>query len=135
MDGELSELEEALLEKHLEGCPSCDAFVARLVSTTEAVRAAPAEWPEIEYPRFARHGSRLAVGRRAAIVAVVVAAALGALVGSFFQRPGPASKPASVPQVSLLTTDMNDLRQLPRYTRRPEPAPVRIPGKPSEGVI
>ena len=45
IDGELSELEDALLEKHLEGCVSCSAFAIRLAATTEAVRAAPQEQP------------------------------------------------------------------------------------------
>jgi ABC-type glutathione transport system ATPase component len=43
IDGELSELEDALLEKHLEGCASCSAFAVRLAATTEAVRAVPLE--------------------------------------------------------------------------------------------
>jgi anti-sigma factor RsiW len=134
MDGELSELEEALLEKHLEGCPSCDAFVACLVSTTEAVRAAPAERPEIEYPRFARQGFRLPVGRRVAIVAVAAAAALGAFVGSSFQRPAPTHGRGAGPQLSF-RTDQDLLRQLPRQTKQPAPAPGRVPGEPPEGFV
>ena len=46
LDGELSELEDALLEQHLEGCSSCSAFAVRLAATTEAVRAVPLERPE-----------------------------------------------------------------------------------------
>jgi len=34
LDGELSELEDALLEQHLEGCSSCSAFAVRLAATT-----------------------------------------------------------------------------------------------------
>ena len=62
IDGELSELEDTLLEKHLEGCASCGAFAARLTATTEAVRAAPQERPQIDYPRFERPVIRLPVG-------------------------------------------------------------------------
>jgi predicted anti-sigma-YlaC factor YlaD len=134
-DRELSELEEALLDRHLESCPACRSFAARLDATTELVRATPAEKPEISYAPLERRSIRLPVGRRAAIVAIAAAAALGSFVGSSFQRSAPAPEPASVPQVSLLTRDMNELRQLPRYTRRPEPAPVRIPGEPPEGII
>ena len=38
IDGELSELEDALLEKHLEGCASCSAFAVRLASTTGSLK-------------------------------------------------------------------------------------------------
>src|SRR4051812_10073440 len=88
IDDELSELEDALLEKHLEGCASCSAFAVRLAATTEAVRAVPLERPAISYPRFERRPViRLPVGRRVAIVAVAAAAALGAFVGSSLQKP------------------------------------------------
>ena len=109
LDGELSELEDALLEQHLEGCASCSAFAVRLAATTEAVRAVPLERPEISYPRFERPVIRLPVGRRVAIVAVAAAAALGAFVGSSLQTPSPAPAPSGGPQL-----------QLPD---RPEPAP------------
>jgi Putative zinc-finger len=135
VDTELSELEDALLEKHLEGCPSCRSFATRIAATTELVRAAPPEKPEIVYPLLGRRPISLPVGRRTAIVAIAAAAALGSFVGSWLQRPAPAPAPASVPQVSFLTRDMNQLRQLPRQTPRPEPAPVRTPGEPPEGVV
>ena len=133
VDGELTELEEALLEKHLEGCASCSAFSMRLAATTEAVRAVPQERPDIEYPRFERPAIRLPVGRRVAIVAVAAAAVLGAFVGSSLQKPAPAREP-SVPQVSLLT-EMRQMRQLPHVQRTPIPEPQRVPGQPPEGVV
>lgn|SRR5262245_50148430 len=133
VDGELSELEDALLEKHLEGCASCSAFATRLSATTEAVRVAPQERPDIEYPRFERPAIRLPVGRRVAIVAVAAAAALGAFVGSSLQKPAPAREP-SVPQVSLLT-EMRQMRQLPHVQQAPTPEPQRVPGQPPEGVV
>jgi anti-sigma factor RsiW len=135
VDGELSELEDALLEKHLDGCATCRSFAHRLAATTELVRATPQEPAEIAYAPPGRRVIRLPVGRRVAIVAVAAAAALGSFVGSSLQRPGPAPTPASVPQVSLLTRDMNQLRQLPHQTTRPEPAPNRVPGEPPEGVV
>lgn len=133
IDGELSELEDALLEKHLEGCVSCSAFAVRLAATTEAVRSAPQERPQIEYPRFERPVIRLPVGRRVAIVAVAAAAALGAFVGSSLQKPAPTRAPTG-PQLSL-RTDNNLLRHLPRQTKRPAPAPADVPGQPPEGFV
>ena len=122
VDGELSELEDALLEQHLEGCASCSAFAVRLAATTEAVRAVPLERPEISYPRFERPVIRLPVGRRVAIVAVAAAAALGAFVGSSLQKPSPAPAPSGGPQYSF-RTDQNLLRQLPHQTKQPRPEP------------
>jgi len=133
IDGELSELEDALLEKHLEGCVSCSAFAIRLAATTEAVRAAPQEQPKIEYPRFERPVIRLPVGRRVAIVAIAAAAALGAFVGSSLQKPAPDPGPAG-PQLSF-RTDQNLLRQLPHQTKQPAPRPNRVPGQPPEGFV
>jgi anti-sigma factor RsiW len=135
VDGELTELEDALLDRHLEDCPACRSFAARLEATTELVRAEPYERPEIDYAPLERRPIRLPVGRRAAIVAVAAAAALGSFVGSSLQRPAPAPRPASVPQVSFLTRDLNQLRQLPHQTKRPQPTPARTPGQPPEGVV
>ena len=134
LDGELSELEDALLEQHLEGCESCSAFAVGLAATTEAVRAVPLERPEVSYPRFERPVIRLPVGRRVAIVAVAAAAALGAFVGSSLQKPSPAPAPRGGPQLSF-RTDQNLLRQLPHQTKQPAPAPAHVPGQPPEGFI
>ena len=135
VDGELSELEDALLEKHLEGCASCSTFTAGLVATAEAVRAVPLERPEIEYPRFERPVIRLPVGRRVAIVAVAAAAALGAFVGSSLQKPASAPAPSGGPQYRF-RTDQNLLRQLPHQPKQPaSPEPTRVPGQPPEGFV
>jgi hypothetical protein len=133
IDGELSELEGALLDKHLDGCASCSTFAAGLTRTTEAVRAVPLEQPDIVYPRFERPVIRLPVGRRVAIVAVAAAAALGAFVGSSLQKPAPDRAPGG-PQLSF-RTDQNLLRQLPHQTKRPAPQPAHIPGQPPEGFV
>jgi anti-sigma factor RsiW len=135
VDGELSELEGALLDKHLEACPACRAFSEGLASATEIVRATPVEEPQIVYsPPERRVVLRLPVRRRVAVIGIAAAAALGSFVGSSLQRPTPTPEPASVPQVSLLT-DMHQLLQLPRDKKRPAPAPARVPGQPPEGVV
>jgi hypothetical protein len=69
-----------------------------------------------------------------AVAAVVVAAALGSLVGSTLNRPATLpTQPA--PQVSWLTHDLTQLRQLPRQQQLKPVAPQHGTGGPPEGII
>jgi anti-sigma factor RsiW len=137
LDGELSELEGALLDRHLEACPACLAFDARLHSAARTLRLTPAESPAqpIAIPSQPRRWVQVPSGRRVAVVAIAAALALGSLVGSQLHRPasGPGTKE---PQVSLLTrSDVNQLRQLPRGKHIAPAQPARTPGQPPEGLI
>jgi predicted anti-sigma-YlaC factor YlaD len=94
LDGELSEFEQALLNGHLERCPSCRSFAAELRGLTAALRAAPVEEPEaplVSLPSRRRLPLRaLPVGVAAA--AATVAIGLAAVAGSLqTQRPGSLS--------------------------------------------
>jgi hypothetical protein len=132
LDGELTELEQALLEKHLETCGECREFDLQLRSTADLLRAAPAEVPAARFDMPQRR-FRLPVSRRLAFVAVVAAAALGSLVGSSLDRPAPSKDQPS--QLSFLTRDLNQLRQLPRQQQQKPVSPRRQPGSPPEGFI
>jgi anti-sigma factor RsiW len=132
VDGELSELEHALLEKHLEACAECREFDIQLSSTADLLRTAPLESPAKRFEVPARR-LRLPVSRRLAFAAVVAAAALGSLVGSNLHRPAPDDQ--RTPQLSFLTRDLNQLRQLPRQQQRAPVSPGREPGSPPEGFI
>ena len=137
LDGELSELEGALLDRHLESCPACLAFDARLRSAARTLRLTQAESPAhpIAIPSQPRRRMPVPSGRRVAVVAIAAALALGSLVGSQLHRPasGPGTKE---PQVSLLTrSDMNELRQLPRGKHIAPAQPAHVPGQPPEGLI
>jgi hypothetical protein len=132
LDGELSELEQALLERHLESCDECRAFDLHVCSTAELLRTAPVE--ELA-ARFEVPAARLRfpLSRRLAVAAVALAVALGSLVGSNLHRPAPNDERA--PQLSFLTRDLNQLRQLPRQQDRQPVQPGRQPGGPPEGII
>ena len=84
-DGELNQLEDAELRRHLAGCPSCSAYEAEVGAFSRILRTAPLDEPEfpIFVPRKRRLAARMQVGAAAAaVVATVVFASLsGALNG------------------------------------------------------
>jgi anti-sigma factor RsiW len=89
LDGELSQLERAMLASHVRRCPSCAAFQASATSFTHALRTAPLEALErpMEIPspkRWALAEVRFDVVRVAAAaagIAVVLSLALGGGAG------------------------------------------------------
>jgi predicted anti-sigma-YlaC factor YlaD len=82
LDGELSDFERALLDSHLDRCPSCRAFADDLVAVTDRLRAAPLETPSIAVtlPRR-RFVAMRNVQVSAAAAAVVSVVGIGALFG------------------------------------------------------
>jgi len=134
VDSELSELEDVLLEKHLGGCADCRSFEANLHSAARVLRASPVEAPAVAFVVPRRPAVRFPVSRRLAVAAVAVAVALGSLVGSTLNRPATLQKPP-VPQVSWLTHDLTQLRQLPRQQQLKPVAPQHGTGGPPEGII
>jgi len=134
VDGELSEIEDALLEKHLGGCPDCRSFEADLHSVAHVLRSSPPEVSAFAFRMPARPAVRFPVSRRLAVAAVAVALALGSFVGSMLERPATLRKqPAH--QVSWLTHDLTQLRQLPRQQQLKPVAPQHGTGGPPEGII
>jgi hypothetical protein len=136
IDGELSLLEEELLERHLSACADCAGFDEATRATAAAMRTAPVERPSRRLRIPARRAAGFSVERRRTAVVAAAALALGALVGSYFDR---APRPAPVDggsQVSLLSRDVNQLRDLPREAPPARQAPVPSgPPNPPEGVI
>jgi hypothetical protein len=73
--------------------------------------------------------------RRLTAVAAAAALALGALVGALVERPSSPAPAEGPTEVSLLSNEAKELRELPR-TRLLSPAPVPAPPPtPPEGVI
>src|ERR1700759_5618815 len=89
LDGELSELEEAALDRHLEGCPRCLALSTRVGDFTSLLR----EQPLLELPRpvavTVPRSQRARVARRGGVV-LAFAAAIGAVAALAVLPRGPA---------------------------------------------
>jgi anti-sigma factor RsiW len=120
LDGELSQLERALLDRHLERCSECAEFAADASVLTRELRAAPPVRLErpIELPlrRGVGYGFRHAGAWAAA--ASVAATALFAVMALPAQR---RSAPASAPTIYSQKTnqDLRDLRALRIAQMRP----------------
>lgn len=113
VDGELSELESALLDSHLVRCEACTAYATGVDATAALLRAqAPAAHAPIAL-RVRRAPTRF-VAAAAAAVLVVLAAALGGLMSGEVE-PGPSSTVAlrNVAVVSTVETP-DQLRRLRR---------------------
>jgi predicted anti-sigma-YlaC factor YlaD len=97
IDGELSELESALLDAHLGRCASCRTFARGATEVAAALRAAPLERParRVLVPRRAGHSALRAL-QVAAAVAVVVSAGVIAAVSGPSGGSGPAKPVAMV---------------------------------------
>jgi ferric-dicitrate binding protein FerR (iron transport regulator) len=111
-DGELSELESALLDAHLCRCPSCGAFARGTGEIAVALRAAALERPPAPVAIRALPARR--TGLRALQVVAAVAVVVGA--GVVAAVTGPAGRPAAAKPVAMVAgADSPDrLRELRR---------------------
>jgi ferric-dicitrate binding protein FerR (iron transport regulator) len=113
VDGELSELEGALLDGHLGRCAECATVVEGFETTTEALRSAPltAHRPVV-LP--ARRPSRRGLTALACAAFVVVAAVFGGLVRAHVSHDS-VPAPRTVAVVASFDTP-DQLRRLRRTT-------------------
>ena len=130
LDGELSELEGALLDAHLARCPECAAYAADSEASITVLRAAtlePAKPVVIPIRRPGRH----AVAFVAAAALVGAAAILGALGDGSRSTSGSPVAARSVAVVATLETP-DQLRRLRRTTLlNARPLPREISGEPA----
>jgi anti-sigma factor RsiW len=87
LDGELSELEQVRLDRHLDRCAACNARAADWAGITHLLRAAPLVRYEPEPVRAATSRARALPARTAAFAAMVSAAA-AAIALALFGIPG-----------------------------------------------
>jgi predicted anti-sigma-YlaC factor YlaD len=112
LDGELSELEAAMLDGHLARCAACAAVVAETEAITNAVRRSPL-LPlarPISTPR--RHVAFRAARVTAAAAVMLVAAGLGSVFATSVQTP--VAERAAVPQAINAGSDDRQLRDMRR---------------------
>jgi anti-sigma factor RsiW len=131
VDGELSELEAALLDAHLRRCGDCREFHAAAAGSATLLRTAPVETAaQVTLParRRTRGGPLLAVGGAAALVGAAVLAGLVHGVGA--PGGGTPSAARAVAVVSSVETP-DQLRRLRRTSLLNErPLPRNISSEP-----
>jgi predicted anti-sigma-YlaC factor YlaD len=112
LDGELSELERALLGAHLRRCEECAGFVARLDALTTVLRAHPLEVlerPLLTLGRPVARGRRVAIQVALAAALAGVAVGLGVLAGPLIGRSDEPSPPLSEDVVLVTPSSANQL--------------------------
>jgi predicted anti-sigma-YlaC factor YlaD len=129
IDGELSELESALLDAHLGRCASCRTFAQGAMAVAAASRAAPFDErpaPRVLLPRRVRHAALRAL--QAAAVAVVASAGVIAAVSGPSGGSG-AAKPVAMVAGIDSPDKLRELRR-PALVERVHPLPRnrQVPG-------
>jgi anti-sigma factor RsiW len=79
LDGEVSELEAAALDRHLDCCVACSALAADMTGIAQLIRSSPLVEPERVPARAEAGRVRRRVSKRSAVFAAVVSAAAAAV--------------------------------------------------------
>jgi len=112
IDGELSELEGALLDAHLARCAACSAVVAGFDGVTESIRGASPVRPMPVLVRPGRARRRFATPVAAAVI-VVLGAIAGGVVRHSTANDAQSSAPRAVAMIAAFETP-DQLRSLRR---------------------
>ena len=118
LDGELSQLESAMLESHLARCAACNDVVFQTEALTGALRTSPLE--AVRRPiAIPRAGAMRAARVTAAAAVMLVAAGLGSV---FATSMPPSATEHAAPRPSLVDSDDRLLRDMRRDQLRIERA-------------
>jgi hypothetical protein len=113
LDGELSELERALLDAHVARCEPCGIFIREVGAATRGLRAAELTLPAhpVAIPSRRRVVRPVHVSAAAAIVALAVGlGALAASFGSAGSRVSPVRAGAEMDPVTAENTLIREIR-------------------------
>jgi predicted anti-sigma-YlaC factor YlaD len=104
LDGELSELESALLEAHLKRCQACASFVVEVEAIALQLRAATLDRLEqpVQLPTRRLASPLRAVQLGAAAALVAAAAGLGTLYGSIGPHLSQQTRTTTAPKLQAL---------------------------------
>lgn len=133
LDGELSQLERALLDAHLKRCPPCAELVLGMSATTALLRATPLEQPATPVfasPARAGRSRPLAVRLALAATLAALAAGLGVFAGSIgdgSRAPAPPTD-ADIAFLPSLDDELDDRRRLRPQPNEPLVQPLVPPG-------
>ena len=113
VDGELSELESALLDDHLGRCRSCRVFASGVEDVATALAGARLERPAPLALVFPRRRRQSPVLRSAAAATLIVVAAVAALVTGVagHGQSARAAKPVAMVQGSDSPNELRELRR------------------------
>lgn len=110
LDGELSQLENAMLESHLARCAACDEVVVGTEALTTALRTSPLE--ALRRPIAIPRAAAMRAARVTAAAAVMLVAAG---LGSVFATSMPSSTTEhAAPRPSVVDSDDRLLREMRR---------------------
>jgi predicted anti-sigma-YlaC factor YlaD len=90
LDGELSQVGQAMLRAHVGRCAACATFAHELEAMTQELRTAPLARPAVVHAPSRRRSAMRTLRLLVAAAAVVLAAGLGSLAGSL-RHPGVAA--------------------------------------------
>ncbi len=134
LDGELSELETLLLERHTSSCAACREWQAGIDRATALLREAPVEQPTRRFVQERAAGVPFPLRYRLAVAGVAAAAVLGSILGAALDRPaGPVQQPS--PELSFLRNGADHARRPPPSLTRPTAPVPRRPARPPEGAV
>ena len=110
LDGELSELEQAGLDRHLDHCAGCSARAAEWAGIAQLLRSAPLVEFERELARAGSRGRRVLVPARSAAFAAVLSAAAAAVAFVLLGTSGAAQPGRNALQFRSHSAEVRFLR-------------------------